>query len=85
MRAAGEILPRNRRIAATQLCQITQNGAIALHQQCLAHLLRRCAELLETAVGGAARFPRAVKEVLQQALACLPAGRPVAIGMRKAS
>ena len=36
----------------------------AIHQQCNAHLLRRCDELLETAVGGAVRFPRAVKELL---------------------
>ena len=36
----------------------------AVHQQCNAHLLRRCQELLETAVAGAVRFPRAVKELL---------------------
>jgi transposase len=40
----------------------------ARHQQCLAHLLRRCRELLETAVSSAARFPRAVKALLQRAL-----------------
>lgn len=40
----------------------------ARHQQCLAHLLRRSRELLETATGSAARFPRAVKELLQRAL-----------------
>lgn len=40
----------------------------ATHQTCLAHLLRRCDELLETATGGAVRFPRAVKEILQSAL-----------------
>jgi len=40
----------------------------AWHQQCLAHLLRRCGELLETATGGAARFPRAVMSVLKSAL-----------------
>lgn len=39
------------------------------HQTCLAHLLRRCGEMLETATRGAVRFPRAVKEVLQSALA----------------
>ena len=39
------------------------------HQTCLAHLLRRCGEMLETATRGAVRFPRAVKEVLQTALA----------------
>ncbi len=40
----------------------------ATHQTCLAHLLRRCEELLEKATGGAVRFPRAVKEILQAAL-----------------
>jgi transposase len=40
----------------------------ALHQQCLGHLLRRCHELLETATRGAVRFPRAVKNTLQDAL-----------------
>lgn len=40
----------------------------AVHQQCLAHLLRRCKGLLETAVGGAVRFPRAVRAILQGAL-----------------
>ncbi len=41
----------------------------AAHQTCLAHLLRRCDEMLEEATGGAVRFPRAVKEILQSALA----------------
>src|SRR5436305_10668117 len=41
----------------------------ATHQTCLAHLLRRCGEMLEQATGGAVRFPRAVKEILQSALA----------------
>ena len=41
----------------------------ALHQQCNAHLLRRCKELLDVAVGGAVHFPRQVKELLQQGLA----------------
>jgi transposase len=40
----------------------------ANHQQCLAHLLKRCRELLETATAGAVRFPRAVKELLQRSL-----------------
>jgi transposase len=39
------------------------------HQTCLAHLLRRCGEMLETATRGAVRFPRAVKALLQAALA----------------
>jgi transposase len=40
----------------------------ACHQQCLAHLLRRCHEMLETATRGAVCFPRRVKELLQGAL-----------------
>ena len=39
--------------------------ARASHQQCLAHLMRRCHELLETAVAGAVRFPRAVLDVFR--------------------
>jgi transposase len=38
------------------------------HQQCLAHLLKRCRELIETATAGAVRFPRAVKALLQRSL-----------------
>jgi transposase len=45
-----------------------QKFEAATHQTCLAHLLRRCGELLEQATGGAVRFPRAVKETLQSAL-----------------
>jgi transposase len=41
----------------------------AIHQQCLAHLLRRCVELIEAATTGAVRFPRQVKALLQNALA----------------
>jgi transposase len=40
----------------------------ATHQQCTAHLLRRCQELIEAATGMAERFPRQVKELLQQGL-----------------
>jgi len=40
----------------------------ARHQQCLAHLLRRCRELLETARRGAVRFPRQIQAWLQKAL-----------------
>jgi transposase len=40
----------------------------APHQQCLAHLLRRCDELLETATRGAVRFPRRISELLHHAL-----------------
>jgi transposase len=40
----------------------------AMHQTCLGHLLRRCHRLLEAATRGAVRFPRAVKDLLQDAL-----------------
>lgn len=40
----------------------------ATQQTCLAHLLRRCDELLETAQAGAVRFPRQVQEILRAAL-----------------
>jgi transposase len=40
----------------------------AIHQLCLAHLLRRCEKLLESASRGAVRFPRQVKAILQKAL-----------------
>ena len=41
---------------------------LARHQQCLAHLRRRCQGLLETALGRAARFPRQVRHLLTDAL-----------------
>jgi transposase len=41
----------------------------ATHQTCLAHLLRRCHEMLETAQAGAVQFPRQVQEILRAALA----------------
>jgi transposase len=41
----------------------------ARHQQCLQHLLRRCAELLEVATRRAADFPQQVTEQLRAALA----------------
>jgi transposase len=47
---------------------VYDNFKEARHQQCLAHLMRRCHDLLETAVGGAVRFPRAVLEVFGQSL-----------------
>ena len=40
----------------------------ATHQTCTAHLLRRCHEMLEVAVGGAVIFPRKVKAILQEGL-----------------
>jgi len=42
--------------------------AEALHQSCLAHLLRRCRRLIDEAVAGAARFPHAVRRILLQSL-----------------
>jgi transposase len=39
------------------------------HQTCLAHLLRRCRELIEQATPSAARFPRALIRLFQAALA----------------
>lgn len=41
----------------------------AFHQQCLAHLLRRCAEMIMAATRGAVRFPRQVQHLLTDALA----------------
>jgi transposase len=41
----------------------------ASHQTCLAHLLRRCAELLDDAERGQAKTPHAVRRILQAALA----------------
>lgn len=41
----------------------------APHQTCLAHLLRRCHEMLETATRGAVIFPRKIKAILREALA----------------
>jgi transposase len=43
--------------------------AQAQHQQCLGHIQRRCRGLLEAATRGAVRFPRAVLELTQDALA----------------
>ena len=41
----------------------------AIHQTCLAHLLRRSREILEKATGGAVIFPRKIKAILQESLA----------------
>jgi transposase len=43
--------------------------ATASHQSCLAHLLRRCRELLADAERGQAKTPHAVRRILQAALA----------------
>ena len=40
----------------------------ATHQTCLGHLLRRCHQLLETAIRGAVIVPRKVKALLQESL-----------------
>ena len=42
----------------------------ATHQTCLAHLLRRSRELLASATRGAVVFPRRVKAILTESLAC---------------
>ena len=47
----------------------------AAHQQCLGHLQRRCEQLLETAVRGAARLPRAVLGLIDRAYALRRAWR----------
>jgi transposase len=41
----------------------------ATHQSCLAHLLRRCRELISDAVAGQAKTPHAVRRILEHALA----------------
>lgn len=47
----------------------------AAHQQCLGHLQRRCKQLLETAVRGAVRLPRAVLGLIDRAYALRRAWR----------
>lgn len=47
----------------------------AWHQQCLAHLVRRCKDLLESAVGGAVRLPRQVLALVDVAFALRRAHR----------
>jgi transposase len=41
----------------------------AAHQSCVAHLIRRCRDMAEVATPAAARFPLAVKQVLEAGLA----------------
>ncbi len=43
----------------------------AAHQSCAAHLIRRCRDLIQVSTPGAARFPLAVKEILEQGLCLL--------------
>lgn len=49
-------------------CSVYDAFLKAQHQQCNAHLLRRCEKLIETAHGNAIQFPQAVKELLLQGL-----------------
>jgi transposase len=41
----------------------------AAHQSCVAHLIRRCRDMAEVATPAAARFPSAVKQLLEEGLA----------------
>jgi transposase len=43
----------------------------AAHQSCAAHLIRRCRDLIPASTPTAARFPLAVKEILEQGLCLL--------------
>ena len=43
----------------------------AAHQSCAAHLIRRCRDLVQVSTPTAARFPLAVKEILEQGLCLL--------------
>lgn len=56
----------------------------AHHQQCTAHLLRRCDHLLETATRAAVRFPRRVKVLLQAGLAVRDARDDGSISFKQA-
>jgi transposase len=47
----------------------------AAHQQCVGHLQRRCRELLQTAVRGAARLPRQILALIDEAFALRRAWR----------
>lgn len=47
----------------------------AFHQQCVGHLQRRCRELLETAVRGAARLPQRILALINEAFALRRAWR----------
>jgi transposase len=47
----------------------------AMHQQCLAHLQRRCQKILDTAVGAAVQLPRTVLRLIDEAFALRRAWR----------
>jgi transposase len=49
--------------------------------QCNSHIIRRCRELGEVAVGGAARFPRTLKQTLQNAIELGKARRKLPAGL----
>lgn len=57
----------------------------ARHQSCLAHLLRRCGELLEAATRGAVNFPRRVKALLREGLAVRDAREAGRLPARRAA
>ena len=57
----------------------------ARHQACLAHLLRRCGELLGAATRGAVNFPRRVKALLQEGLAARDARDAGKLSARRAA
>jgi transposase len=57
----------------------------ARQQQCLAHLIRRCNHLLETATRAAVLFPRKIKALLQEGLAVRDARDAGALSPRQAS
>jgi len=54
----------------------------AFHQTCLAHLLTRCRNMLEVASTAAARFPLAIKGLLQQALSLRDRYRAQEVSLR---
>ncbi|HZL34688.1 MAG TPA: IS66 family transposase [Tepidisphaeraceae bacterium] len=80
--AVAFLIARQRGIKATaRLLPIDYSGTLihggwapyqrffkARHQTCIAHLLRRSKEILQTARGGAVVFPRRIKDILQEAL-----------------
>jgi transposase len=49
--------------------QIYYKFLLAAHQSCVAHLIRRCRDLVDVATPAAARFPLAVKQLLEEGLA----------------
>jgi len=65
-----QVLPRRWSVRITHDGLATYNFLKqAHHQQCLAHLIRRAKEMLETVTGRATRFPQDVLGLLEQSLA----------------